>query len=197
MVSHCGPVHTGRVHGARKRLGYTLPTSSLGEEAACCQYRKPSLLKTGFSFLVGLQAPGAPLPIPSLLLSQQNTGPWPYSMLRAGGLYENGCCPHAPSPIPSPSPPRTGTWKTAWEMRSFQGSFLSFLRPSWADWAQDGKGLNDRYSLVTQWPQAVALTWKNAFQTCLYYQENCQPLLSLLGARSRTNNSTLLSVLGT
>lgn len=108
----------------------------------------PSLLKTGFSFLVGLQAPGAPLRIPCLLLSQQNAGPWPYSMLRAGGLCENGCCPHTLSPIPSPSPPRTG--KTAWEMRSFQGSFLPFLRPSWADRAQDGKGLNDRYSLVTQ-----------------------------------------------
>ena len=101
-------------------------------------------------FLMGHQTPGAPLPIPSFLLSQQKAGPWPCSMLRAGGLCENGCCPPTPSPAPSPSPPRTGTWKSAWEMRSFQGSFLPLLRPSCADRAQDGKGLNDRYSLVTQ-----------------------------------------------
>ena len=48
-------------------------------------------------FLMGLQAPGAPLPIPSLLLSQQKAGPWPCSMLRAGGGYVKTAAAH---PLP-------------------------------------------------------------------------------------------------
>lgn len=107
----------------------------MGGEGDSWQRGKIGLLKIGFPFLVGLQTPGVPLPVPSLPpfqgqpLPRGRAQPWALALfpLRAGGVVCKGLLPtHLPPHRPCTFPTRDWDPEPAARERGACRIFLPF-----------------------------------------------------------------------